>query len=133
MARHNRQVPTGLAVLYAVGTALVVASLSEYVSLAVGVGGGLSTLICCYALQQLGSGRVVSLEHDAFFADVSQDDLSRHGLGPIARVHHAPIVQHSIRGRSLPWYDYSRADLPDEIDQVPLEKWLVVETKTRRG
>lgn len=201
MARRNRQVPVGLAVLYAVGTAFVVAILSEYLSLAVGVAvglalvilackdmldavlariarqqdnlftqheclqqlyqyikpvqpfpatrlfrgspdflldvyqrilrhkprvvvegsSGLSTLICGYALQQLGSGRVISLEHDASFAGVSQDDVDRHGLGAIARVHHAPIVQHSIRGRSWLWYDYSRADLPDEIDMLVID------------
>ena len=201
MARRNRQVPTGLALLFAAGTALIVAILSQYTSLAVTVGvglalviiafksmldavlartarqqdnvftqyeclqqlyqyikpvqpfpttrsfrgspdfllevyqrimrhtprvvvegsSGLSTLICGYALQQLGGGRVISLEHDAFFAGVAQDDVARHGLGAIARVQHAPIVQHSIRGRSWLWYDFTRAGLPDEIDMIVID------------
>ena len=30
-------------------------------------------------------------------------------------------MQHSIRGRSWLWYDYSLADLPDEIDMIVID------------
>jgi predicted O-methyltransferase YrrM len=47
--------------------------------------------------------------------------VARHGLSGVARVHHAPIVRHDIRGASWLWYDFSGADLPDEIDLIVID------------
>jgi predicted O-methyltransferase YrrM len=82
---------------------------------------GLSTIVCGYALQQLGAGRVISMEHEAFYAGVSQADVERHGLGHIARVHHAPIVKHTIKGHEWLWYDFEKCDLPEDIDLIVID------------
>lgn len=79
---------------------------------------GLSTIVCAYALQQLGSGRVVSLEHEAFFAEETRRRLDRHGLTDVARVHHAPIVRHVIDGKPWLWYDLTGAELPPSLDMI---------------
>lgn len=82
---------------------------------------GLSTLVCGYALRQLGEGRVISMEHEAFYARSSQEIVDRHGLGQVARVHHAPIVKHAIKGRTWLWYDFEKVGLPDEIDLIVID------------
>lgn len=82
---------------------------------------GLSTVVCGYALKQLGEGRVISLEHEAAFAAASREEVDRHGLGGIARVCHAPLVPHDIRGARWLWYDFARAELPADIDMIVVD------------
>jgi predicted O-methyltransferase YrrM len=82
---------------------------------------GLSTVVCAYALRQLGTGLVVSLEHEAVYAERTRQDLARHGLADVARVHHAPIVTHQIDGRPWLWYDYAGANLPSTVDMIVVD------------
>jgi predicted O-methyltransferase YrrM len=82
---------------------------------------GLSTVVCAYALRQVGAGAVISLEHEELFADLTRRDLVRHGLSDLAQVHHAPIVTHQIDGHPWLWYDYARAPLPSVVDMVVVD------------
>jgi predicted O-methyltransferase YrrM len=82
---------------------------------------GLSTVVCGYALQRLGQGEVIALEHEARFTEDTRQMVARHGLSGVARVCHAPIVRHDIRGQSWLWYDFKGADLPDEIDLIVID------------
>lgn len=83
---------------------------------------GVSTLVCGYGLEQLGNGgRVVSLEHHAEYAKASADEVELHGLGAVARVAHAPLVEHQIRGETWSWYTLSGIDLPERIDLLVVD------------
>lgn len=71
-------------------------------------GGGTSTLLLAYALERLGQlpqGQIVSLDHEACFAQATRDELDAHGLSSYARVIHAPLKPLSLEGRAWAWYD----------------------------
>jgi predicted O-methyltransferase YrrM len=74
-------------------------------------GSGASTLVCAAALKKLGRGQVISLDHDAQFAAQTSAWLTLHELSDYAKIIHAPLVSHSVRGESRRWYDLAGAGL----------------------
>ncbi len=82
---------------------------------------GVSTIVIAYCLQQLGSGRVIALEHDERFAEVSRQNICDHGLEEFARVIHAPLSMQPINGQSMQWYDLSQIDGIDEIELLVID------------
>jgi uncharacterized protein YggT (Ycf19 family) len=77
--------------------------LDQRPSLIVETGSGISTLIAAYCLEQVGAGRIVSLDHDAEFAAVTRLLLKEHGLETFVEVRHAPLAN-TPSGR---WYKQS--------------------------
>jgi hypothetical protein len=71
---------------------------------------GISTLILAAAAKNNGSGRVVSLEHDAAYAKRTRSLLARHGLADWADVVDAPLVPVQIGAWEGRWYDTSGLD-----------------------
>lgn len=69
------------------------------------VGGGHTTLISAYCLEQLGAGHVYALDHDEVFANRTRENLARHGLTEYATVFHAPLKPYVINGKTWHWYD----------------------------
>jgi predicted O-methyltransferase YrrM len=80
------------------------------------IGGGTSTIISAYCLQQLGYGHVYALEHQEQFAQSAQDQLKEHGLTQYATVIHAPLVEHEINGTMWLWYDVSKLEKVYDIN-----------------
>ncbi len=78
---------------------------------------GVSTLIIAYCLKQIGSGKVISLDHDAKYAKASEDMISLHGLEEIAQVVHAPITEIKVNGNKWLWYNtkYLKIDMPIDL------------------
>lgn len=74
---------------------------------------GVTTLVSAYCLQHLGHGHVTALEHDADYAAKTTALLHAHGLTSVARVHHAPLIDHVIGGESFQWYDAPSIDAVD--------------------
>jgi len=74
-------------------------------SLVVECGSGTSTIWIAAALKQLGSGRVVSLEHLEEYAERTREALSKQGLLGFAEVRHAPLAEISVDDRASQWYD----------------------------
>lgn len=72
--------------------------------LVVEVGSGVSTLISAYALQQNGSGRLVSLDHDPVFADRTRYTLSLHGVAGGVEVRDAPLEPTRIGAGEWQWH-----------------------------
>lgn len=81
-------------------------------------GSGVSTLISACCLRQLGRGRIVSLEDQEYYAEITQRNLARHGLQDIATVIHAPLKEFSIQGQICLWYDIERLEGIDPIDML---------------
>jgi predicted O-methyltransferase YrrM len=77
---------------------------------------GVSSLIIAYCLQRLGTGKLISLEHEEKFAQVTQNNLSLHGLDDVATVIYAPLVEVEINGAKWLWYDLSKVEIPEAID-----------------
>jgi predicted O-methyltransferase YrrM len=82
---------------------------------------GTSTLAIAYALERVGKGRVIALEHDAVYAERTQRMLALHGLQHRATVVHAPLVEHRINGAVLLWYDISKAAIDLPVDMVVVD------------
>jgi predicted O-methyltransferase YrrM len=76
-------------------------------------GSGSSSVWLGYLVEQLGTGRVVSLEHDPRFRQVSRDLVRAHGLQHLIDVREAPLREWSDpAGTSYQWYaDQAVADL----------------------
>jgi predicted O-methyltransferase YrrM len=77
---------------------------------------GVSTLIIAYCLQRLGTGKLISLEHEEKFAQATQNNLSQHGLDDVATVIYAPLVEVEINGAKWLWYDLTKVEIPGAID-----------------
>ncbi|HEX6467487.1 MAG TPA: class I SAM-dependent methyltransferase [Streptosporangiaceae bacterium] len=73
-------------------------------------GSGSSSIWLGYAVQRLGTGRVVALEHQESFAAATRELTRAHGLAGVVEVRYAPLVpwcpdaQWAGAG-GQPWYD----------------------------
>jgi hypothetical protein len=73
--------------------------------LIVELGSGISTLISGYGAELLGECRVVSVDHDARFLEVTRALVARHGLSDRVRLVHAPLKPVDLGGHRSNWYD----------------------------
>ncbi|WP_306368565.1 class I SAM-dependent methyltransferase [Nocardiopsis sp. CC223A] len=86
-------------------------------------GSGASSVWLGYALRRAGGGRLVALEHDARYAELSRALVASHGLDDIVEVRHAPLtpidtdtvtVDGEERTTADRWYDVTAlTDLAD--------------------
>lgn len=60
-------------------------------ALVVECGSGASSVWLGYALRRVGQGRLVALEHDERYAELSRDLVAAHGLADIVEIRHAPL------------------------------------------
>src|SRR5262249_31300362 len=56
---------------------------------------------------EVGVGSIVSLDHDAAYAETTRRNLRRHGLQRLATVLHAPLITVQAAGQTFRWYDCS--------------------------
>jgi predicted O-methyltransferase YrrM len=68
------------------------------------LGSGTSSVWIAYALEQAG-GRLISLDHDAAYAEKTRAALAVHGLTGVAEVRDAPLRPVVLDGRTFPWYN----------------------------
>lgn len=68
------------------------------------LGSGISTVILGYAVEKVGWGRVVSLDHSTDHANRTRRLLELHGLDHLAiEVRHAPLTADVLDGHPTPW------------------------------
>lgn len=82
------------------------------------LGSGTSTLWFSYALEKRGTGgRIISLDHDPHFAEITRATLAAHGFahGP-AEVRDAPLTPDVIAGHPSLWYDPAAIETIESID-----------------
>ena len=86
--------------------------------LVVECGSGASSVWIGYALRRAGSGRLVAIEHEARYAELSRDLIAAHGLDDVVEIRHAPLTEVKpelaaaepegpVESAPL-WYDLSR-------------------------
>jgi predicted O-methyltransferase YrrM len=78
------------------------------------LGSGTSTLIGSYCLAQLGTGHIISLDHEAVFAQATRDLLAQHNLSQWAQVVHAPLDP--LDGQTAHWYAQKALVAIKEVD-----------------
>ena len=81
-------------------------------------GSGVSTLVIGYALERLGRGKVVALEHDPAYAQATRALIAEHGLEAYATVVDAPLAAVELGGRAYRWYARDALAALGEIDLV---------------
>ena len=87
--------------------------------LVVECGSGSSTIILARCLHRLGTGRLVSLEHDPVHARRTQAQLQLHGLEDVVTVVTAPLDERrTVDGRTFQWYASGYEPGLDEPVQV---------------
>jgi hypothetical protein len=82
---------------------------------------GTSTLVIGYCLKRIGRGHVFSLEHDPVFAEKTRQTVRDHRLEEYVTVLDAPLVEHSVDGASVLWYDLSGLSLAAPIDLLVVD------------
>ncbi|MGC2064302.1 MAG: class I SAM-dependent methyltransferase [Thermodesulfovibrionales bacterium] len=80
------------------------------------LGSGVSTIIASYALEAAGRGRVVSVEHEAAFAEQTARRLEQHGMNDIATVIHASLKKVTVGDRAFMWYSIDALPNTGTID-----------------
>ena len=81
-------------------------------------GSGVSTLVAAYALQKLGRGKVVALEHDREYAKQTRALIAQHGLAAYATVIDAPLEPIQLGGKPYRWYSVRALEGLGPIDMV---------------
>ena len=84
--------------------------------LVIEAGSGVSTLILAYCLKQIGRGKVITLDHDAKYAAITQELIVSHGLEEFATVVYAPVIEYTINQTKWLWYDISHLSINEPID-----------------
>jgi len=74
-------------------------------------GSGASTAWLGLWLKRRGSGRIVSLENDAGFAEQVRRSVAQADVGEFVQVVHAPLAEHTIEGRQWRWYSLDDVEL----------------------
>jgi predicted O-methyltransferase YrrM len=82
---------------------------------------GVSTLVIAYALQQVGQGKVVTLEHDAHYARMSQSLIAFHGLEERATIVHAPLKSFEHKEQKWLWYNIDGVEIEQPIDLLVID------------
>lgn len=82
---------------------------------------GISTLIIAYCLKSIGKGKVISLEHDIKYAQITREYVKSHGLSEIASVIHAPLKEVEINNETFFWYDIDGLELEKPIDLLVVD------------
>lgn len=93
------------------------------------IGSGSSTIITSYLLEELGKGKITSLDHDIIYGEKTRQELELHSLSSYATVYFRELIKHSINGKNYTWYDTSDLNLEKNSVQVlvvdgPPEKTL---------
>ncbi len=85
------------------------------------LGSGASSVVMAAALEQNGSGRLVSIEQDREYAEKTRNALDRQGLAERAEVVHAPITSVALDDGNWKWYDLDAVPTDAPIDLLVID------------
>lgn len=85
------------------------------------LGSGVSTLLAGYCLQQNGLGRVIAVDHEREFAELTNARIAQHGLSDVAEAVYAPLQEVNIGGKMWLWYDISVFSKLFDIDLLVID------------
>jgi predicted O-methyltransferase YrrM len=85
------------------------------------LGSGASTVVLGYCVRRMGRGRIVSLEHDEYFAEESRRNIANHKLEEVVTIVHAPLRTVYFDQDEFAWYDISKLPAMDAIDLLIID------------
>ena len=86
---------------------LVDTILSEKPKLIVELGSGISTILAGKALEKNGAGKLISIDNEEKYAELTRKRVSLENLGDIGRVITTDLTIHPINGQNYMWYEIS--------------------------
>ena len=92
----------------------------ERPKLVVELGSGTSTIWLGYLLERTG-GRLVSIEHDERYAEVTAESVARHGLEDVVELRVAPLEDVDVDGSTYRWYSVDVFDDLEGIDVLVVD------------
>jgi len=90
-------------------------------NLVVELGSGVSTLISAYALEKLGKGKLISIDHDSEFLQKTHQQINLHGLHDVVQTVHAPLTKISLNGIDWQWYDLASVDITSPVELLVVD------------
>jgi predicted O-methyltransferase YrrM len=102
---------------------IVAREVEQTPGLVVECGSGATTLVIAAMLRRSGRGRLLSIEHDAAYAERTRRALEGAELADLVELVVAPLREQQIAGRTVAWYDAERvtAALDAEIDLLVVD------------
>lgn len=91
------------------------------------LGSGASTVLVGRLLQQMGAGRILSLEHDRDWAAESRAQVTAAGLDGFVEVLDAPLVEQQVEERRCTWYA-----IPEAVSRLDSIDLLIVDGPPQR-
>ena len=82
------------------------------------LGSGASSICGGYFCEHLGSGKLITIDHDSNYANLTSKNLKSHGLDSFVEVRHAPLRECDVNGSTHTWYDLKAFDDIPEIDML---------------
>jgi predicted O-methyltransferase YrrM len=79
-------------------------------------GSGSSSVWLGYAMQRMGAGRVIALEHDERYLQISRDLVRAHGMEDVVEIRYAPLEPWRDGEKEYAWYRVSALDDLADID-----------------
>ena len=101
--------------------ALVEIMIEERPQLVVEASSGVSTLVTAYMLKRNGGGKVISLEHDSRYAEITRRNIRFHKLEEYVTVIDAPLAPAGIPGGDWQWYDLEHFHPDRPIDLLVVD------------
>lgn len=85
------------------------------------LGSGVSTLISAYCVQQIGEGKIISIDHEVEYATKTLKALSTHGLRELVDVRSAPLSNINLENKDWPWYSMNAFDGIQGVDLLVID------------
>lgn len=85
------------------------------------IGSGTSTAWTARLLRRMGTGRVIAIDHDAYFADATRAVIDRLGLSASVDIRVVDLVPAGIQDHETPWYDITTLSDITTIDVLVVD------------
>lgn len=81
------------------------------------LGSGFSIIVAGYSIRKYCPGSaIISLDHDAPYAEKTRQELNLHGLNDLAEVRTAPLQTYEIAGKNWEWYTENQLSFDNPVD-----------------
>ncbi len=85
------------------------------------VGSGITSIIAGYCVQKYGMGKVISIDHERKYYNITKDNLEKHNLHQFVHLQLAPLKNYIIKGKEWQWYDKSFMKKGQKFDLIIID------------
>jgi hypothetical protein len=84
-------------------------------------GSGTSTIVIGLALELIGSGKSISIDHLTAFKEITSKNLQINHINANTQIYHCPLVDYEILSENWKWYDISKIVFDCSIDMLVID------------